>query len=113
MAIDAPYLTACADGVRLMLKVTPRAKRAAILGPAPMAAGLSALSVAVTAAPQDGKANAAVVRLLARETGIARSRFEVVAGAGGRRKTLLVRGDPQTLLAAFRDLTAPPTAAPS
>ena len=44
----------------------------------------------VTAPPEDGRANAAVVRLLAQTLGISRSRLEVVRGHSSRDKVIRV-----------------------
>lgn len=88
---------AVADGVRLRLKVTPRARRDRVEGLAPEADGGVALKVSVTAAPEDGKANAAVIKLLAAEWGVAKSTIEVVLGAADRRKLLHVAGDSAAL----------------
>ena len=74
--------------------MTPKAGRNAIQGVAVDAAGKPALQVRVTAPPEDGKANAAVVKLLAAEWRIAKSRLKIVAGATDRRKTVCVDGDP-------------------
>ncbi len=89
--------TAAAGGVRLRLKVTPRARRDRVEGLAPEADGGVALKVSVTAAPEDGKANAAVIKLLAAEWGVAKSTIEVVLGAADRRKLLHVAGDAAAL----------------
>ncbi|MCW5806318.1 MAG: DUF167 domain-containing protein [Deltaproteobacteria bacterium] len=67
--------------------VQPRASRAKI---GPRHDGR--IKIAVTAPPVDGEANAAVVELLAKSLGIARSSVEVVAGASSRRKTLRLSG---------------------
>ena len=67
--------------------VQPRASRARI---GPRHDGR--IKVAVTAPPVDGEANAAVVELVAKSLGVAKSAVEVVAGASSRRKTLRVRG---------------------
>ena len=51
------------------------------------------------AAPAEGgKANAALVKLLAREWGVAPSRIGIVAGAKDRRKTVHVAGDTPALV---------------
>ena len=50
------------------------------------------LKLAVTAPPVDGEANIAVIELIARSLGVARSAVTVVAGATSRRKTLRVAG---------------------
>ncbi len=50
------------------------------------------LKIAVTSPPVDGEANAAVIELVARQLGCARSAVEVIAGQSSRRKTVRVRG---------------------
>jgi uncharacterized protein (TIGR00251 family) len=50
------------------------------------------LRVAVTAPPVDGKANAAVVQVLAEALGVPRTAIDIVRGETGRRKTLRIRG---------------------
>ena len=82
MAATAPSpFGAAADGVRLRLRVQPRARRNQVDGLVAEADGGVALKVAVTAAPEDGKANAAVIALLAKAWGLPKSAFTVVAGA--------------------------------
>jgi uncharacterized protein len=53
------------------------------------------LKVAVTSPPVDGEANAAVIELIAKTLGVARSAVAVIAGATSRRKTLRVYGVPR------------------
>ena len=72
---------------RLEVPVVPKGRRNAILGR--RGAGLR---VAVTAAPEKGRANAAVEELLARALGIPPSSVTVVAGATARRKLVEVDG---------------------
>jgi uncharacterized protein (TIGR00251 family) len=87
------------SGVRVRLKVAPKAKRNQFGGLLDEADGGKALKVAVTAAPEDGKANAAVIGLLAQEWGVAKSAISVVSGATDRRKVVEIRGPSQELLA--------------
>jgi uncharacterized protein (TIGR00251 family) len=75
------------DGVTFDVLVQPRASRAK-LGPVHD----GRLKVAVTAPPVDGEANAAVIEVLAKALGVARSAVEVIAGASSRRKTVRVAG---------------------
>ena len=49
--------------------------------------------------PEAGKANEALFRLLAKEWRLPRSRFTITAGAGDRRKTIAVAGDPDAVIA--------------
>ena len=89
------------DGVRLRLRVQPRARRNRVDGLVSEADGGVALKVAVTAAPEDGKANAAVIALLAKAWGLPKSAFAVVAGAADRRKIIHLQGDPARLMQAL------------
>ena len=51
------------------------------------------LRIRTTAPPADGKANAAVTRLLARYLGVPPSRLELVRGHTHRDKCFLIRGE--------------------
>jgi uncharacterized protein (TIGR00251 family) len=85
------------DGLRVELRVQPGASRARIDGPARLDDGAVVLKVRVTEPPEGGKANAAVVKLLAKAWKVPKGALRVVAGAGARRKTVLVEGDPDAL----------------
>ena len=71
----------------LDLKVAPKASRNALTGWLGQA-----LKVSVTAAPERGKANAAVEELLARALQLPRSAVAVVAGHSARAKRVEVAG---------------------
>ena len=58
-----------------------------------------ALKVTVRAAAEDGKANAAIVKLLAGEWGLAQSLLSLRSGAADRRKSFHLAGEPAALLA--------------
>ncbi len=90
------------EGLRVALKVTPKASRAEIAGVEADAAGRARLKVRVTEAPEGGKANAAVVKLLAKAWKLPKGALRVTAGAKDRRKTLLVAGEPDALAAQLR-----------
>lgn len=82
----AAAIRALADGEgRLALRVTPGARAESI------AIGDGQIAIKVRAKPEDGKANAAVIALLADALGIGASRIELLRGATGRDK--LVRID--------------------
>ncbi len=87
-----------AGGLRVALRVTPKASRAGIIGVETDAAGGAVLKVRVSEPPQGGKANAAVIKLLAKAWKLPKGALRVVAGQTGRRKTLLVEGDPAELV---------------
>lgn len=88
-----------ADGITVALRLTPKAKRSGVAGVRDDGEGGVALRVSVTAAPEKGRANAALIRLLAREWGVAKSRISVARGATDRRKVLHIAGDPGALAA--------------
>jgi len=88
---------AVADGVSLQVKLVPGAGRQRIEGIVPAAAGGSALKIAVRAPAVDGKANAALVALLAETLGVAKGTIAVVAGATDRHKRIHIAGDPAGL----------------
>jgi uncharacterized protein YggU (UPF0235/DUF167 family) len=90
--------------VLVRVKVQPRARRPGLQGVAPSADG-PRLRLAVTAAPEDGKANRAVCALLAEALGVATSLVTVAQGGAAREKTLAVAGDAATLGAKLEDLT--------
>jgi uncharacterized protein YggU (UPF0235/DUF167 family) len=89
------------DGVRLRLRVRPRARRNSVDGLVAEADGGVALKVAVAEAPEDGKANAAVIGLLAKALRLPKSALAVVAGATDRRKIIHLQGDPARLMQAL------------
>jgi uncharacterized protein (TIGR00251 family) len=80
------------DGVTIRLKVVPGAGREGISRGAD-----GGLRLAVTAAPERGKANAAAAALLARALGVPKSSVAVVQGATARDKTLRITGNAGTL----------------
>lgn len=75
------------------LKVTPKARRAAVSGSVADPDGSMRLKVAVTALPADGAANEAVIALLAKEWRLPKSALSIATGAADRRKTVRIVGD--------------------
>jgi uncharacterized protein YggU (UPF0235/DUF167 family) len=88
-----------ADGVRVAVRLTPGAGADRVQGTALEADGTLSLKCAVGAAAIDGKANAALVKLLAKSWRLSKSSISLVQGKGRRRKLLHLAGDPATLLA--------------
>ncbi|HXG76475.1 MAG TPA: DUF167 domain-containing protein [Gaiellaceae bacterium] len=72
---------------RLRLRVSPRSSRTGVGG---FHAG--AWRVRVSAPPESGKANAAVLDVLARALDVPRRRLEIVAGPAAREKVVAVHG---------------------
>lgn len=76
------------DGVKLTVKVVPAASSNQIKSD-----GKGELKILVTAAPEDGKANKAVVRLLAKTFKISKSSIVLTHGETARLKTFLLSGN--------------------
>jgi uncharacterized protein (TIGR00251 family) len=83
--------------VQVTIRLTSRAGRGRIDGVAHLADGQAALKVAVAAPPADGRANAALLDLLAREWQQRRSNLTIVAGQRSRSKIVHIAGDPDGL----------------
>ena len=87
-----PCCTRFPGGIRLSLRVQPKASAERVIGLVAEADGGVALKVAVTAPPADGKANAALLRLLARLFRLPQRDLELVLGAADRRKVVAIAG---------------------
>jgi uncharacterized protein (TIGR00251 family) len=98
MAEASPF-RAVADGVRIAIRLTPGAQAERVQGTATEADGTAVLRVAVTAPPERGRANAALIRLLAKRWHLPKTSLALVSGAAQRRKTLHLAGKPEALLA--------------
>jgi uncharacterized protein (TIGR00251 family) len=81
----------------LRVRVTPRAARNEIAGERD-----GVLLVRVTAAPEGGKANAAVCRVIAKALRVGASHVSVIRGAGSRDKLLRIDGRSDADLAVLR-----------
>lgn len=80
------YARLVAGGLELRLKVVPGASRSRVVGLL-----ADQLKVQVATPPEDGKANAAVLTLLAAWLGCSPRDLELTAGHSQPRKTVLVR----------------------
>jgi uncharacterized protein len=85
------------DGLKLAVRLTPRAKADRLLGVAATTEGRRVVRASVTAPPEDGRANEALLQLLARVWQLSRRDLAIVAGATSRHKTVNVVGDPRQL----------------
>jgi len=91
------------DGVQVRLRLTPKAKKSVIIGFLEDADGHMVLKLSVTAVPEKGKANAALIKLLSKEWKLAKSDIEITAGELSRHKTLLLRGEGNSLMQRLLD----------
>lgn len=95
----------CDQGIMLRVRATPGAKRAMIGGLRKDAAGNDMLDVRVSAPPEDGRANDAIIALLADAFGVARRDVVLQLGAGARIKRFLIAGDSRALLLRANEIT--------
>lgn len=87
-----------AGGIDIAVRLTPKADRDAVDGIERGSDGRRYLKCRVRAVPEDGKANAALVRLLAGAIGVPRGAVTVRTGAASRLKSVRVAGDPPDLV---------------
>ena len=95
------------DGVTLQLRVTPKSAAARIGDIGSDAAGRRFVKVYVCEVPDKGKANEAVIKLLAKSLRLPKSVFAIRSGAGDRNKTISIAGEPDQLMAALALYFAP------
>lgn len=96
MSAPRPFFRSDANGLTVVLKVQPKASRDAIAGVVETPDGW-ALKVAVTAPPDKGKANAAVIAVLAKAFGVAKRDVTLTLGETDRRKVVHLAGDAAVL----------------
>ena len=101
--MNAPW-TAAAGGVTLTVRLTPKGGRDAIDGIERLADGRGVLKVRVRAAPSEGEANDALIRLIAKALGVPPRDVALAAGATSRVKRLVVSGDGPALAAKLEKL---------
>lgn len=93
-----------ANGLDLAVRVTPRGGKDAIEGLVTLADGRVALKIRVRVAPEDGAANRAVEKLLAKALGVPASAVSVRVGETARMKTVAIAGDAAFLSRRLREL---------
>ena len=82
------------QNTRIAVRLQPRASRDELLGWNEE----GALRVRVMAPPVDGAANAALIRLLAKRLGVAKSKVSLVSGATARNKIVEIEGVTEAVL---------------
>ncbi len=104
--------TARPDGVVLHIRLTPKSSAARIAGVEDRG-GKPVLKAYVTTPPEDGKANAALVALVADWLGVPKSAVGMASGQKSRLKSVAVGGDAAKLIEKIAALLANPEAAAS
>jgi uncharacterized protein len=94
-----------ANGIAIHVRLTPKSSTARIAG-AEIFGDMPVLKAHVTAAPEDGKANAALTVLVAGWLGVPKSKVTLASGQKSRLKTVTVAGDPAGLMEKVKRLLA-------
>ncbi|MDF2118245.1 DUF167 family protein [Roseiarcaceae bacterium H3SJ34-1] len=81
----------------MTVRLTPKSSTDAIDGIAHLADDSAVVKARVRAPPENGKANTALVRLVADTLQVAKSAVTVKSGATGRTKVIAVTGDAQAM----------------
>jgi uncharacterized protein YggU (UPF0235/DUF167 family) len=92
------------NGAELFVRLTPKAALDRLEGFETMADGRSHLKARVRAVPENGAANHALEKLLAKALGVPGSAVSVIAGGTARLKTVRISGDPAMLAKAVETL---------
>ena len=88
------------DRLVLFVRLTPKGGRDAIDGVETGADGKTYLKARVSAPPEDGKANAALIALIAKVSGVAKSSVSLISGDTSRLKQVAIAVDCKQLAAA-------------
>ncbi len=91
-----------AKGVTVAVRLQPGASQNQIDGLMQLDDGATLLKARVSAPPEKGKANAALIKLLAKSWRLPKSSIEVQSGQSNRSKILLLRGGGMELLEALK-----------
>ena len=85
--MTAPMIEERDGSVRVRVRAQPRASRTEIVGEHD-----GALRIRVAAPPVEGAANEALVRVLAKQLGVAQSAVRISSGDTGRTKLVVISG---------------------
>jgi len=81
------------DGALLPVRLTPKSSADHIEGVEETADGKTVLKARVRSVPEDGKANTALIKMMAKWLGVPKSQLNLAVGAKSRHKTVHIRGD--------------------
>ena len=93
------------NGIDLFVRLTPKSSVDRLEGVETSADGRSHLKARVRAVPENGAANQALEKLIAKTLGVPASAVSVVAGGTARLKTLRIAGDPEALARSIQTLS--------
>jgi hypothetical protein len=89
--LEKHWISQCDTGFNLRVRATPNSSKDEILGSKVRDDGLCYLMVKIRAIPDENSANHAIIALIAKSLGVAKSTITITAGAKSRAKTLLVK----------------------
>tara|TARA_B100000315_G_C14291178_1_gene457440 strand:+ start:237 stop:575 length:339 start_codon:yes stop_codon:yes gene_type:complete len=95
---EASPFTKDPRGLKVALRLTPGARHTRIFGVATDEKGNSVIRASVTAPPESGKANVALIALLAKGWRLPKTSFSIISGTGTRHKTVLIAGNGESLV---------------
>ena len=98
-APTAPAILTTADGIRLRVRLTPKAARDGLDGTETLSDGTHVVLARVRAVPEKGGANRALLELLAKAAGVPKSSATLVSGDTSRVKIVALTGDGPVLAA--------------
>lgn len=104
--MSAGWITRLDGRIRFEVRLTPNAGRNEVAGVGEDADGKPHLKVRVTAIPEKGKANKALIALLSKSLRVPKGAIAIVAGETSRVKTVEMEGEPDELAAAVQVLAA-------
>jgi len=93
--VSVPFRTT-AGGVELYVRLSPKASKDDVSGLKDFD-GKTYVQARVRAVPEDGKANKAVVELIAARLGVPKTSIALASGHSSRLKTLSISGDAPAL----------------
>ncbi len=94
--MTSPYRLAH-DHLLLAVRLTPNGGRDALDGVETTADGQTHLKARVTAVPEKGKANKALIALLSKALKVPKTSISLISGDTARQKILRITGDPEDL----------------
>jgi uncharacterized protein (TIGR00251 family) len=84
------YITQTPEGIEFSIRLTPRGHANKIHGWQKISENQMALKVSVTAIPENGKANKALVKLLAKTFKMPQQAVKIIVGENARTKVLFI-----------------------
>jgi uncharacterized protein (TIGR00251 family) len=80
-------------GLRVAVRLTPKGRKDGIEGVAETVHGTAEIRISVTAVPENGKANKALIKLLAKLWKLPKTGIRIISGETDRHKILELDGD--------------------